>query len=135
MGSTNWDMKCSPGAIPGILGLLFPRAMVRFGCSGAPISENRYCKDRAAGLPPWHCSIPIARARESTMSQGAEHSSGADSGEVDPKLLALLRCPCPQHQPLQQRPDGLACSGCERVFPVVDGIPVILPEPEDPSAD
>jgi len=69
------------------------------------------------------------------MSQGAEQASDADSGEVDPMLLALLRCPCPQHQPLQQRPDGLACSGCERFFPVVDGIPVILPEPEDPSAD
>jgi hypothetical protein len=54
---------------------------------------------------------------------------------VDPQLLALLRCPCQQHQPLQQRPEGLACSGCERVFPVVDGIPVILPEPEDKSAE
>ena len=50
------------------------------------------------------------------MSQGAEQSSGADSGDVDPQLLALLRCPCQQHQPLQQRPEGLACSGCERVF-------------------
>jgi uncharacterized protein YbaR (Trm112 family) len=69
------------------------------------------------------------------MSQGAEQSSGADSGDVDPLLLALLRCPCQQHQPLQQRPEGLACSGCERVFPVVDGIPVILPEPEDKSAE
>ena len=64
------------------------------------------------------------------MSQPAEQSSGADSSEVDPNLLALLRCPCQEHSKLQQTAAGLACQHCDRVFPVVDGIPVILPEPE-----
>ncbi|MCX6465524.1 MAG: Trm112 family protein [Pseudonocardiales bacterium] len=50
---------------------------------------------------------------------------------VDPQLLEILACPCDQHAPLQPaaRPDGgpgLACTGCARVFPVVDGIPVLL---------
>ena len=48
---------------------------------------------------------------------------------VDPQLLEILACPCDLHAPLRpEGPDGaeLACTGCGRVFPVVDGIPVLL---------
>lgn len=45
---------------------------------------------------------------------------------VDPQLLEILACPCDLHAPLRPEGDGLACTGCGRVFPVVDGIPVLL---------
>lgn len=63
---------------------------------------------------------------------------------VDPQLLEILACPCDLHAPLRpEGPDGaeLACTGCGRVFPVVDGIPVLLldearvPEARVPDGD
>ena len=34
---------------------------------------------------------------------------------------------CPKcHHGLQQQPEDLLCSHCQRVFPIVDGIPVML---------
>ena len=48
---------------------------------------------------------------------------------LDARLLALLCCPlC--GQAVRPLPDdsGLACDGCGRVYPVVDGIPVMLVE-------
>lgn len=41
-------------------------------------------------------------------------------------LVALLACPCDQHGPLQIVDDGLRADCCGRVYPVVDGIPVLL---------
>ncbi|MGH3436874.1 MAG: Trm112 family protein [Sciscionella sp.] len=52
--------------------------------------------------------------------------------ELDPKLLAILACPSEDHAPLNvgtpEDPDAdvLTCSECGRVFPVRDGIPVLL---------
>ena len=51
---------------------------------------------------------------------------------LDPVLLEVLACPAPDHGPLQvgapDRPDAdaLTCTRCGRVFPVEDGIPVLL---------
>lgn len=52
--------------------------------------------------------------------------------DVEPRLLEILACPCPQHGEL--RPglgddadaDYLSCQVCGRGFPVRDGIPVLL---------
>ena len=48
---------------------------------------------------------------------------------VDPRLLEILRCP-PCGQAVTELPDGsgLSCPACRRVYPVVDGIPVMLVE-------
>jgi uncharacterized protein YbaR (Trm112 family) len=49
---------------------------------------------------------------------------------LEPLLLEILACPCPQHAPLRQ--DTLAgapvlvCTSCNRAFPVRDDIPVML---------
>ena len=53
---------------------------------------------------------------------------------LDPRLLELLRCPCPAHGELtydvgvtaSESTQTLTCAVCGRVFPVRDGIPVML---------
>lgn len=50
--------------------------------------------------------------------------------QLDPELLEVLACPCPEHAPLRLDTDGdtstLTCTSCGRVYPVRDGIPVLL---------
>jgi hypothetical protein len=52
--------------------------------------------------------------------------------ELDPRLMELLACPCPEHSELHTGTvadpdaDALTCSTCGRSFPVTDGIPVLL---------
>jgi uncharacterized protein YbaR (Trm112 family) len=46
---------------------------------------------------------------------------------VSPDLLAILICPsCKAKVELTQGGDGLRCVGCGLVYPVRDGIPVML---------
>jgi len=50
---------------------------------------------------------------------------------LDPELLALLCCPAEQggeacHGDLEERPEGLLCQKCGLLYPVQDGIPVLL---------
>jgi uncharacterized protein YbaR (Trm112 family) len=51
---------------------------------------------------------------------------------LEPWLVEILACPCEQHAPLeydQAAADGageLACTACDRVFRIEDGIPVLL---------
>jgi uncharacterized protein YbaR (Trm112 family) len=51
---------------------------------------------------------------------------------LDAQLLEILACPSPDHAPLQvgspadPEADALTCTSCGRVFPVRDGIPVLL---------
>lgn len=47
---------------------------------------------------------------------------------LDPVLLDVLACPCPQHAPVSEVPDGVLCSHCQAVFPIRQGIPVMLLE-------
>lgn len=51
------------------------------------------------------------------------------------KMLELLRCPCPAHATLtflsteeehSTTDQELVCDECQRVFPIRDGIPVML---------
>lgn len=52
--------------------------------------------------------------------------------ELDPQLLEILACPSSDHAPLEPgtpddpRADALTCTSCGRVYPVRDGIPVLL---------
>ncbi len=52
--------------------------------------------------------------------------------QLDPVLLEVLACPAEHHAPLRlgsaDDPDAqaLTCTECGRVFPVRDGIPVLL---------
>jgi uncharacterized protein YbaR (Trm112 family) len=51
---------------------------------------------------------------------------------LDAQLLEILACPAPDHAPLRPGApgdpdaDALTCTSCGRVFPVRDGIPVLL---------
>jgi uncharacterized protein YbaR (Trm112 family) len=64
---------------------------------------------------------------------------------LDAQLLEILACPSPDHAPLRvgtpsdPQADALTCTECGRVFPVRDGIPVLLLDeatnPDDTSAD
>ena len=77
---------------------------------------------------------------------------------LDPQLLEILACPCPQHAPVAEvmaeaaEPDAspgsaapsattaLRCTRCDTTYPVRDGIPVMLldeatPGPQGIGAD
>jgi hypothetical protein len=47
---------------------------------------------------------------------------------LDPQLLDILACPDTHHAPLRYDADAqtLTCTECGRIFPVRDGIPVLL---------
>ena len=51
---------------------------------------------------------------------------------LDPQLLEILACPCPEHAELRSgtaadpEAEALTCTACGRSFPVTDGIPVLL---------
>ena len=47
---------------------------------------------------------------------------------LDPQLVALLACPDTHHAPLDydDAAQTLTCTECGRVFPIRDGIPVLL---------
>jgi len=48
---------------------------------------------------------------------------------VDPKLLEILACPACEDRPSVRLEDGgLVCDKCKRVYPIRDGIPVMLVE-------
>lgn len=52
--------------------------------------------------------------------------------KLDAQLLEILACPTPDHAPLRAgspadpEADALTCTECGRVYPVRDGIPVLL---------
>lgn len=45
----------------------------------------------------------------------------------DPDLLAHVACPA-CHGELRTAEGGLTCAACGRIYPVVDGIPVLIAE-------
>ena len=44
---------------------------------------------------------------------------------LDPRLLEILCCPACQGD-LEERADGLRCGACGLLYPIEDGIPVML---------
>jgi uncharacterized protein YbaR (Trm112 family) len=61
----------------------------------------------------------------------AENPTGAEA--LDPRLLAILACPCERHAPVAPAGDALRCSRCQTTFPVRDGIPVMLLDEATPG--
>lgn len=48
---------------------------------------------------------------------------------ISPELLEILVCPaCKQSLALSAAQDSLKCSACHRVYPIRDGIPILLVE-------
>jgi uncharacterized protein YbaR (Trm112 family) len=56
---------------------------------------------------------------------------------LEPDLLDLLACPSEDHAPLREETrsglDVLVCSSCQSVFPIRDGIPVLLADEATPG--
>lgn len=57
---------------------------------------------------------------------------------LEPALLELLACPSSDHAPVEPigdpaDPTGLRCTFCDSVFPVRDGVPVMLLEEAVPG--
>ena len=50
---------------------------------------------------------------------------------IDPEFLEILACPVCR-EPLEYREkegkEELRCKGCRRVYPIEEGIPVLLPD-------
>ena len=44
---------------------------------------------------------------------------------IDEKLLALLACPACQGD-VQLKDNKIVCMKCQRIYPIIDGIPVLL---------
>jgi uncharacterized protein len=52
---------------------------------------------------------------------------GGKAVPVDPRLAAILRCPsCRAEVRVLEDDRGIACTSCGLVYPIVDGIPVML---------
>ena len=48
---------------------------------------------------------------------------------IDEVLLKILACPnCDSRPPLESVGESLRCTECGKTYPVVDGIPDLLPE-------
>lgn len=49
--------------------------------------------------------------------------------QLEEWFLNILACPrCHTKVELREQGDGLLCSACQLVYPIVDGIPQMLPE-------
>ena len=49
------------------------------------------------------------------------------SDMISPDLLEILACPvCKKPLVLKVNPEALKCNTCQRVYPVRDGIPILL---------
>ncbi|WP_189209801.1 Trm112 family protein [Actinokineospora fastidiosa] len=61
--------------------------------------------------------------------------------ELDPQLLDILACPSDDHaalvvgRPDDPDADALTCTECGRVYPVDDGVPVLLLDAAEQPAD
>ena len=49
--------------------------------------------------------------------------------DIDSKLLEILACPACEDRPnVTLENDGIHCPKCGRIYPVADGIPIMLVE-------
>jgi len=56
--------------------------------------------------------------------------------EIDEKLLEILACPkCKGDLALDRERSGLTCLSCHLIYPIRDGIPVMLIEEAEPISD
>ena len=52
-----------------------------------------------------------------------------ETEQIDPEMLALYACPaCDDRPPVCQQGDTLVCTQCGRIYPIREGIPVLLVE-------
>jgi uncharacterized protein YbaR (Trm112 family) len=63
-----------------------------------------------------------------TPGGSGEPSPAGRTPTLDPLLLEVLACPAEDHAPLtfDDQAQTLTCTSCGRVFPVRDGLPVLL---------
>jgi uncharacterized protein YbaR (Trm112 family) len=54
---------------------------------------------------------------------------------ISPELLEILACPKCHTKVEMKEPDKLRCPSCRVLYPIVDGIPVMLIEEAKPEAE
>ncbi len=55
---------------------------------------------------------------------------------IDQKLLDILACPaCEDRPPVELKDDKLYCRKCRRLYPIRDGVPVMLVEEAEIEKD
>lgn len=76
--------------------------------------------------------IDVTPEAARTDREPGRQRGGTVAVQLDPQLLDILACPSADHAPLtvgspsDPAADALTCTSCGRVFPVRDGIPVLL---------
>jgi uncharacterized protein YbaR (Trm112 family)/SAM-dependent methyltransferase len=85
--------------------------------------------DRPPAVDPatLEAGLEAARRRGAGLRARCKRLLGRLAGATRVSLLPLLACPDCLGE-LSSAPPGLRCSGCERNFPVVAGVPVLYPE-------
>lgn len=74
----------------------------------------------------------MTAAQGSSATPSESGAGPASPLSLDPVLLEVLACPAEHHAPLELGEPGdpsaaaLTCTECGRVFPIRDGIPVLL---------
>ena len=53
---------------------------------------------------------------------------------MNPELRAILVCPV-DRQPLRDEQETLICTACKRHYPIIDGIPNMIPEDAEQGTD
>jgi uncharacterized protein len=56
-----------------------------------------------------------------------DRSAGAEALGISEELIRILVCPV-DHAALEVAGNGLRCTECQRVYPVSDGIPSMVPD-------
>jgi uncharacterized protein YbaR (Trm112 family) len=55
---------------------------------------------------------------------------------IDPALLEILACPiCDERPPLRLEGSYLICDKCKSAYPILEGIPHLLPEDARPLSE
>ena len=73
---------------------------------------------------------------DTVRRRGVYQAIEGGSVPIDPRLLEILVCPACHGEihPLDADA-GLACEGCGRVYPIRDGIPVMLVDEASPPRE
>ncbi len=102
--------------------------LLRLNAEGRDTATMERVRDEAleliaAGSTPQEAAPePEAATPEPEAATPADPATGP---ALDPALMALVVCPA-CHARLTQTGEELACTGCPNIYPITDGIPVLL---------
>lgn len=117
----NWDFH--PRHVEGVLAGVGLRVRERRAVS---LFRQRHVK-RVVPAPALAWVDAIVGRRLGGLAPAPSQFVHALSPGDGPAVVSLWQCPECGREPLVEAASGLVCSGCDRVWPVVDGIHVLRP--------